>query len=419
MRVLRENRRVSLLAILTALALLVSFGVVRGQTSGALTQTMGAGTSLRVACEGTSLTSSSTSATTMNLDCLTKAPAVPAQVGHATTFAAGSSGSPSTSLPAGTTVGDVLVSYVESYSFTSITCRQGWTRVLDSASSGGARLAACTTVVTAGQPNPSATVSPPTQVSMVTLAFSGVSTTSPIDASSATPGGMSPSVTTDTAGTALVFGEGSDSWGFVAQAPYNTVLAATINDRGNSQVAAATIGVPTSGPTAAATWPHVTPPNTDAGAIALRPATQSSALSSPTTQASISGTHTVQMAPNTAMTVSCEGNSLTVTGTGPTTATLDCLSAMPIAQVGQTETFSSGSSGSPSTSLPSGVGAGDFIVSYIESYSFTSITCDSGWTRTLDVENGDELLAKLGHARIQGLHPRVAIGIDLPQSLEL
>ena len=47
---------------------------------------------------------------------------------------------------------------------------------------------------------------------------------------SAAPGGVSPSVTTDTAGTALVFGEGSNSWGFMAQAPYDTGLAATNND---------------------------------------------------------------------------------------------------------------------------------------------------------------------------------------------
>jgi hypothetical protein len=133
MRVLRENRRVSLLAILTALALLVSFAVVRGEsTPGGLTQTMAAGTTLNVACQGTSLTSTSTSATTMNLDCLTKAPAVPVPVGHPTSFAAGSSSTPSTTLPAGTSAGDVLVSYVESYSFTSISCKAGWTRVLDS-----------------------------------------------------------------------------------------------------------------------------------------------------------------------------------------------------------------------------------------------------------------------------------------------
>ena len=238
MRVLRENRRASFLAVLIALALLVSVAVVRDETSsGTLNRTMSAGTSLQVSCAGTSLTTTSTSATTVNLNCLTKAPAVPVAVGHATTFASGDSGSPSTTLPAGVTAGDVLVSYVESYSFTSISCKAGWTEVFDSKSSGGARLAACTTVVTAGQANPQAIVSPPTQVSMVTMAFSGVSATAPVDASAAGAGSVSPTVTTDTAGTLLVFGEGSSAWKVVAQAPAGSILGAALNNSGNSQVA--------------------------------------------------------------------------------------------------------------------------------------------------------------------------------------
>jgi hypothetical protein len=162
MRVLRENRRAPFLAVLVALALLVSFAIVRdGTSSGTLNRTMSAGTSLQVSCEGTSLTTTSTSATTVNLNCLTRAPAVPVAVGHATTFSSGDSGSPKTALPAGATTGDVLVSYVESYSFTSISCKEGWTRVFDTTSSGGARLVACTTVVEVNQASPEASVSPP------------------------------------------------------------------------------------------------------------------------------------------------------------------------------------------------------------------------------------------------------------------
>ena len=57
MRVLRENRRAPFLAVLVALALLVSFAIVRdGTSSGTLNRTMSAGTSLQVSCEGTSLT---------------------------------------------------------------------------------------------------------------------------------------------------------------------------------------------------------------------------------------------------------------------------------------------------------------------------------------------------------------------------
>jgi Right handed beta helix region len=389
MRVLRENRRVTLLATLTSLALVVSFAVVSTQSSsGALSRTLAPGTSMHVECQGTSLTTTATSATAMNLDCLTRAPEVPVEVGHPTTFESGSSGSPSTALPAGTAVGDVLVSYIESYSFTSISCRTGWSLVLDTASTGGARLVACSTVVGSSGAVPEAVLDPPTQVSMVTVAFSGVSTTNPIDASAASAGAVSPSVTTDTAGTALLLGEGSDMWGFAAQAPRGANLGATINDEGNSQVAIATTSEATSGPTAPASWPYVISPDAVSAAIALRPATTSSDVTSPTTQGSDS--ETVQMAANTSMTAFCEGYSMTVTGTSPTAATLECLAARPIAQVGRATTFSSGSSGSPSTSLPSGVGAGDFVVSYIESYAFTSISCDSGWTETIDVENGPD-----------------------------
>jgi hypothetical protein len=368
---------------------------------------MAAGTSLQVSCEGTSLTTTSTSATTVDLNCLTKAPAVPVAVGHATTFASGDSGSPTTALPAGATTGDVLVSYVESYSFTTINCRQGWTKVFDTTSSGGTRLIACTTVVQANQANPQAVVSPPTQVSMVTMAFSGVSSTDPVDASAASSGSVSPSVTTDTAGTLLVLGEGSDAWQVVAQAPPGATLGATLNDSGNSQAADATANVNTSGPTVAVTWPHLAPSSSVSGTIALRPAAASSSVNSP----SDTDTPTQQMAANTALTVSCTGSSLTVTGTGPTSVILQCLAAQAIAQVGQATMNASGSAGSLSTTLPSGLRPGDVLVSYVESYSFTSVSCDSGWTETLDAANasGARLAACVTVATVGQVEPQVRI----------
>jgi hypothetical protein len=386
MRVLRENRRATFFAVLATLALLVSFAVVRGtESSGANDITMQAGTSLDVSCAGSSLTSAATTATSINLDCLTEAPSAPTPVGQATTFEAGSSGSPTTSLPAGTAADDVLVSYVESYAFTTITCPNGWNQVFSETDSAGAELAACVTVATSNEAAPSANVNPPTQVSMVTIAFSGVSTTNPVDASAAAPGNASPSVTTDTAGTALVFGEGSDGWSLTAQAPNGTTLGATVNNSGNSETAIASENASTSGPTPAATWPHLASSDSVSGTIALRPATGSSAATSDTQAQS---NQSQQMAANSAMSVSCAGTSLTITGTGPTTATLSCLAAQSIAEVGRATTFSSGDSGSPSTALPSGVTAGDVLVSYVESYAFTTVNCDSGWTEALDVTNG-------------------------------
>ena len=387
MRILRENRRATLFAVLATLALLVSFAVVRGTASpNANDRTMQAGTSLDVSCEGTSLTSTATTATSINLNCLTQAPSAPEQVGTATTFESGASNSPSTSLPAGTTAGDVLVSYIESYAFTSINCGSGWTLVFDKSGSGGSELAACTTVASAQEPNPSASVTPPTQVSMVTMAFSGVSTTNPVDASGAQAGSVSPSVVTDTAGTALVFGEGSDGWNVVALAPSGSGLGATVNDSGNSQTAVAVESSPNSGPTPSAAWPHLSGLSSVSGTIALRPATNGTAATSDTEPTS---SESVQLAADTALSVSCAGTSLTVTGNGPTSATLECLAAQAIAQVGQATTFASGNSGTPTTDLPDGTVAGDVLVSYVESYSFASISCDSGWTQTLDVSNGN------------------------------
>ena len=79
----------------------------------------------------------------------------------------------------------MLVSYVESYSFTSISCDSGWTETLDVANSDGARLAACVAVATVNQAEPQARINPATQVSMVTEAFSGVSNSDPVNASAA------------------------------------------------------------------------------------------------------------------------------------------------------------------------------------------------------------------------------------------
>jgi Right handed beta helix region len=416
MRLLRENRRATFFALLATLALLVSFAVVRGTDSGANDITMQPGTSLDVSCQGTSLTSSATTATSMNLDCLTQAPSAPVEVGQATTFESGSSGSPTTSLPAGTSAGDVLVSYVESYSFTSISCGSGWNLVFDESGSNGVELAACVTAATAQEAAPSATVSPPTQVSMVTIAYSGASTTNPVDASSAVPGGVSPSVTTDTAGTALVFGEGSDAWQLSAVAPNGATLGATVNDAGNSEVAVADETSSTAGPTPAATWPHLATTQSVSATIALRPATGTSSSTSDTQHPS---DQSEQMAANTAISVTCAGTSLTVTGTGPTTATLNCLAAQAIAQVGRATTFSSGNSGSPTTALPSGVNAGDVLVSYIESYSFTSINCDSGWTEAIDVSNGSgaQLAACVTVATLDQSPPEVQLGAPTQVSM--
>lgn len=107
----------------------------------------------------------------------------PTVVGPATTFGA-NNGANSTAVPAGTVPGDVLVSTVESYPFTTITCPSGWTNAWDGTNGSNVRVAMC--VGTVGSKVPSTVhigVNPPTEVSIVTQAFSGVNTSRPIDAS--------------------------------------------------------------------------------------------------------------------------------------------------------------------------------------------------------------------------------------------
>src|SRR6202007_1862297 len=127
----------------------------------------------------------------------------------------------------------------------------------------------------------------------------------------------------------------------------------------------------------------------------------------------------VQLEANSALSVSCAGTSLTVTGNGPTSATLECLAAQAIAQVGQATTFASGNSGTPTTDLPDGTSAGDVLVSYVESYSFTSISCDSGWTQVLDVSNGTgaQLVACVTVATLNQSNPQAQLSAPTQVSM--
>ena len=176
------------------------------------------------------------------------------QVGPATTFASGlgGAGSPKTALPAGTAAGDVLVSFVQTYAFASVTCKAGSREVLDvtgwsaarrtvaragkasttltkvqataavtkaAAMATTVRLAACVKVAVPGEGPPTATVKPRAQVTMVTDAFSGVSTSDPVNASAWSGTLSAPAVTTTITGDELVYGEGSNAWRVVASAP--------------------------------------------------------------------------------------------------------------------------------------------------------------------------------------------------------
>ena len=139
-------------------------------------------------------------------------------VGSPMHFSSASAKAATTAVPSGVVAGDVLVSYIETPASAAITCAAGWTKQLERAST-TARLAACTKVAGAAQAQPSATVTPATNVSMVTLAYSGVDTTHPVASAAAALGLTGPAVTPSRAGSLLVLGQGSDHWRVTFLAP--------------------------------------------------------------------------------------------------------------------------------------------------------------------------------------------------------
>lgn len=190
-----------------------------------------------------------------------------------------------TALPTGTGAGDVLVSVIETYPFAHIYCPTGWTKTGDQvdATAKYAHIGVCTTVAGSNQAAPTASINPPTQLTMVTAAFSGVSTTSPVAAAAGAAGLTSPSVNTTTAGDMLVYAEGSNAWRGVATGPAGTASTGNGNDGGNSQAALSFKSDPSTGPTGAATWGlKPSARGTAAGIVALRPANPGSGTTSTT-----------------------------------------------------------------------------------------------------------------------------------------
>lgn len=173
-------------------------------------------------------------------------------MGKATRGAWVVNGAPTTALPVGVVPGDVLVSFLESQASASIRCGPGWDRALDFASRGRARLVACATTVQRHQTRPSAVVGPPSQVSMVTMAFSGVDSVLPYGAS-ARLGVIAPLVT-DSPGAVLVMAVGTDSSGVRAEAPTGARGGTIVNDGRDSQLGMAVQAAVSSRSTTARTW---------------------------------------------------------------------------------------------------------------------------------------------------------------------
>ncbi len=203
---------------------------------------------------------------------------VPQSIGTATTFASGSSSTPSTLLPVGTVAGDVVVSIVETYPFATIGCPTGSTMGFDKVTA-STNVAGCVSVVSGAQSTTSATVTPATQTSMATMAFSGVNATGTIQFAKGQAGASAPAVTTKVADEMIVGGEGSSGWQTVAGAPSGMQKGATVNDGGNSQAAIASLLVATPA-RFQKPWLSVPVPNTVSGVVALVPAGSTSSGSS-------------------------------------------------------------------------------------------------------------------------------------------
>jgi hypothetical protein len=205
------------------------------------------------------------------------------QVGGATTFKSTRARTAITPAPTGLGTGDVVVSYLETPAKSQIKCSSPSSKILDQPH-GSTRLVACLSVIGTTVPTAiGATVTPSNQVTMVTLAFSGVDLRTPVDGTAGSASRTSPHVVTNVANDDVVYGEGSSGHSAAAYPSSGATLAATINDASTSQVAVATHVVGTQGVTAQVRW-TITPTSwrPAAAAVALRAATAAAPTPSPT-----------------------------------------------------------------------------------------------------------------------------------------
>jgi Right handed beta helix region len=195
------------------------------------------------------------------------------QVGRATTFSSAGARTATTPAPTGLAAGDVVVSYLETPSTSRAECSSPSSEILDQLH-GSTRLVACLSVIGTTVPTViKATVTPSNQVTMVTLAFSGVDPHQPVAGVAGSASGTSPRVVANAANDDVVYGAGSSGHSAAAHPFSGAKLAATINDAATSQVAAATHVVSAHDLTSPVRW-MITPPagQPAAAAVALRAA---------------------------------------------------------------------------------------------------------------------------------------------------
>jgi hypothetical protein len=203
-------------------------------------------------------------------------------VGLATTFKSIRAREAITPAPTGLAAGDVVVSYLETPSKSQIKCSSPSSEIRDQRH-GSTRLVACLRVIRKTVPTAiRATVTPRNQVTMVTLAFSGVDLRKPVDSIAGSASATSPRVVTKFAVDEVVYGEGSSGHSAAARPVRGARLAATVKDASTSQVAVATHVARTPGVTAPVRW-TITPTSRwpVAAAVALRAAPAATSTPSP------------------------------------------------------------------------------------------------------------------------------------------
>ena len=204
------------------------------------------------------------------------------QVGGTTTFKSIGTSVATTPAPTGLATGDVVVSYLETPSNSRINCSSPSSKILDQRHD-STRLVACLSVIGTTVPTAiRAIVTPSDQVTMVTLAFSGVDLSRPVDSVTGSASRTSPHVVTSAANDDVVYGEGSSGHLAAARPFSGATLAATINDASTSQAAVATSVVSAQGVTAPVGW-TITPTSRQpaAAAVALRAAPAAASTPSP------------------------------------------------------------------------------------------------------------------------------------------
>jgi hypothetical protein len=184
-----------------------------------------------------------------------------------------------TSLPAGTVAGDVIVSFVDNEPAVTATGPAGSNEVINATTGSGysgATLTAFVSVVAAGQTSTSVTIVPDNGAAMLTDVFSGA--TAYGAAGKAAKGLDSPSVSASS-GDMLVLGEGSSDWNVTATAPSGSTSPASVTNGQGNQTASADVPVAATGATSSFAWGgNETAADSLSAAIDLRPASQAPAV---------------------------------------------------------------------------------------------------------------------------------------------